>query len=594
MAQVSGIEVRFSGDTSNLEKSVGRAQGAISNFAKGAAASLAAALSVGMFVSAGKAALNYADKIDEMAEKVGIAAEELSALTYAAKVNGVSTEQLQTGLTMLIRSMSEGTEKFDALGVSIYDSNGAMRSANDVLIDVAEKFAGMQDGAAKSAWALELFGRSGLNLIPVLNLGSKGLANATQEAKSFGLVVSGDAAKSAALFNDNLARLGESIKGFVLSGIGPLLPALVDITEALLDLAKNSKVSSTAVDAMRNVLRRIAITAATTYKEFYALAEIAGVLAQNLANPTSISEAGERWKTAFANIKAQAEDTEKTIARLSGAFSASPDDITSMLGSIDGFQQARPRAAPPSLPGSGEAGDTDKGREPDGFYHGEDPFFVERLQMIRDNFATEREILAEEYAMNQEVIRGALDNQLITEQEYHALSEKLAKDHQDTLNQIQSIGLQNNLAMASDFFGSMARIAELGGKKTTKIAKVFGIAQALISTFQGAAKALTLPFPANMAAYASVLAQGMSAVASIRKVNDNGGSNSIGKGSRGGAAASGGDGASGGGRGGGPTTTFSFTLMNDPMGFGERYARQFIDQLNSTQRNGGQIRGVIA
>ena len=43
-----------------------------------------------------------------------------------------------------------------------------------------------------------------------------------------------------------------------------------------------------------------------------------------------------------------------------------------------------------------------------------------------------------------------------------------------------------------------------------------------------------------------------------------------------------------------PTTTFSFTLMNDPMGFGEKFARQFIDQLNSTQRNGGQIRGVIA
>jgi hypothetical protein len=49
-----------------------------------------------------------------------------------------------------------------------------------------------------------------------------------------------------------------------------------------------------------------------------------------------------------------------------------------------------------------------------------------------------------------------------------------------------------------------------------------------------------------------------------------------------------------GGNGGGPTTTFSFTLMNDPMGFGEKFARQFIDQLNSTQRNGGQIRGVIA
>jgi hypothetical protein len=85
----------------------------------------------------------------------------------------------------------------------------------------------------------------------------------------------------------------------------------------------------------------------------------------------------------------------------------------------------------------------------------------------------------------------------------------------------------------------------------------------------------------------------MSAVAAIRGVSDSGG-----------GGGGGGGGGRGGGRGGGggssapaaasPTTTFQFTLMNDPMGFGEKFARQFIDQLNATQRNGGQIRGVIA
>ena len=59
-----------------------------------------------------------------------------------------------------------------------------------------------------------------------------------------------------------------------------------------------------------------------------------------------------------------------------------------------------------------------------------------------------------------------------------------------------------------------------------------------------------------------------------------------------GSMASAGGGGAGGGAG--PVTTFQFTLTNDPMGFGEKFARQFIDQLNSTQRNGGQIRGVIA
>lgn len=220
-------------------------------------------------------------------------------------------------------------------------------------------------------------------------------------------------------------------------------------------------------------------------------------------------------------------------------------------------------------------------------------YFADRLKRIQDHFKTERELLQAEYAADQQVLDNALLNKRISEEEYYALSQKLAQEHQDTLKAIQATALQTNLGAASDFFGSMAQIFEMGGKKTTKIAKVFAIAQALISTFQGAAKALTLPFPANLAAYATTLAQGLSAVASIKSINENGGGGGSvgGKGSKGSAASSGGGGAGGGG---GPTTTFQFTLMNDPMGFGEKFARQFIDQLNSTQRNGGQIRGVIA
>jgi len=221
-------------------------------------------------------------------------------------------------------------------------------------------------------------------------------------------------------------------------------------------------------------------------------------------------------------------------------------------------------------------------------------YFTDRLKAIQDSFATEMELKQQQYELDQQVLDNALQNKLISEQSYYDLSGKLAQQHQDTLRTIQQAGLQANLQSASDFFGAAQRIAEMGGKKTTKIAKMFGIAQALISTFQGAAKALTLPFPANLAAYATTLAQGMSAVAAIKGVNENGGGGSTGGGraSRGGSGGGGDAGA--GGVAGGPTTTFSFTLMNDPMGFGEKFARQFIDQLNSTQRNGGQIRGVIA
>jgi hypothetical protein len=96
----------------------------------------------------------------------------------------------------------------------------------------------------------------------------------------------------------------------------------------------------------------------------------------------------------------------------------------------------------------------------------------------------------------------------------------------------------------------------------------------------------------KFANYAAVFAKGMSAVAAIKGVSEGGGGG--GSSGGGGGRRGGGGGASAAPAAASPTTTFQFTMMNDPMGFGEKFARQFIDQLNSTQRNGGTIRGVIA
>jgi hypothetical protein len=558
MAQVSGIEVSISGNPAGLERALGKAEGAISRFSKTAIAGLAGALSVGAFVAAGKAAIDYADNIGKMAQKIGMTTEELSKLNYAAKLSDVSLGELQGGLQLLSKNMEAGADGLAALGISATTASGELRSTNEVMQDVAEAFAGMEDGAGKTAIAMNIFGRSGANLIPLLNSGRRGLADMASEAQSLGVVISQDAAKAAERFNDNITRLQSALDGLMNETIAPLIPQLADFAEKILEVIK----------------------AGSPFRQFV----------QDTATWL------EEWGPSLANTKREIESITEALRNL-GILAPKPLEIDIAGGDLPLGEDTRPdqKTKPPRLPGSDEGEEESTMRLPGIAGVDEiDPFFVERLQAIRDNFATEREMLAEEYAANDEVLRGALENGLLSEQEYYALSERLAQDHQSALNQIQSIGLQNNLAMASDFFGSLAQIAQLGGKKATKIAKVFGIAQALISTFQGAAKALTLPFPANMAAYASVLAQGMSAVASIKGVSENGG------GGGGGSGGKGGRGGSSGGDGGGaapaasPTTTFQFTMMNDPMGFGEKFARQFIDQLNSTQRNGGTIRGVIA
>jgi hypothetical protein len=588
MTQVSGIEVRFSGNTADLEKSVGRAQGAISTFAKTAAASLAGALSVGMFVAAGNAAINYADKIDEMSEKVGMAAEELSALSYAAKVNGVSMDQLQTGLTMLIRSMGQGAEKFDALGVSIYESNGQLRSANDVLIDVAQKFSEMEDGVGKSQWALELFGRSGLNLIPVLNLGAKGLADATEEARLFGRVISGETARNAAKFNDNMTRMNEVANGLAQDLMRDLVPHLNDVLEVLLNLERNGSGISGAVKGIAT--------------EFGDLARVVTTSAEKLSQLHGWYKAIDEIARKYGPMSGAAQN---------GFFGMFPEnamqDPTGSLASIDNFNpQSVNRdgkgdlqlAKPPRLDDQGNGGGVDDGLSPVPGIPGVDeidPFFIDRLAAIQEGFKSEREVLEEEYAANRDVLRNALMNGLIpTQEEYQRISEDLEKQHQDNLAAIRQNAMDVQLNAASSLFGSLAQLMDGGNKKMMKLSKAFSAAQVVINTAQGISKAFAqFGWPAGIGPAAAVAASGAAQLASIAsaesgKIKGVGGGG--GRGGGGGAASAGG--AAGGG--GGPTTTFQFTLMNDPMGFGEKFARQFIDQLNSTQRNGGQIRGVIA
>ena len=216
--------------------------------------------------------------------------------------------------------------------------------------------------------------------------------------------------------------------------------------------------------------------------------------------------------------------------------------------------------------------------------------------MIREQFATEREMLSEEYALNQEVLDNALATKMLKEEEYRTLSEQLERDHQNRIANIRASSLAGDLAAAGDFFASMQGMAQNGGKRMLKVAKAFGAAQATVATFQAAAQAMadwsTFTPAQKLAAYAAIVAQGMTAVKAIKGVSEGGGGS--GGGSGGGASSMASAGGGGGGAAAPSTTTFSFTLMNDPMGFGEKFARQFIDQLNSTQRNGGQIRGVIA
>jgi hypothetical protein len=218
---------------------VGRLGGQFSGLANPVAlATTAVAAASAAMVASIKSAVDTGDQLNKLSQKTGIAVESLSALAYAGDLSDVSIESLATGIKKLSVNMSEAAastsgkaaEAFKALGVSVKDASGNLRDSDAVMADIADRFAGMKDGAGKTALAVALFGKAGADLIPLLNQGSRGLAEMRVEAEKLGLVMTGKMAKDAEEFNDNIKKLSLSTSALGRSIAADLLGPLAEYT----------------------------------------------------------------------------------------------------------------------------------------------------------------------------------------------------------------------------------------------------------------------------------------------------------------------------------------------------------------------------
>jgi len=187
-----------------------------------------------------KRILDDADQIAKLSQKLGIGVESLSVYQHAAKLAGFELEALANGVARLSRNASDAADglakprqAFESLGIEVNDTNGNLRAADDLLLDIADKFSTMADGTRKAALAQELFGRSGVALIPFLNEGRKGIQKIREEAERFGIVLDSKTAKEAEEFNDNMTRLKAIMDGLFLSIAKSVLPILVEYTDQI-------------------------------------------------------------------------------------------------------------------------------------------------------------------------------------------------------------------------------------------------------------------------------------------------------------------------------------------------------------------------
>lgn len=185
-----------------------------------------------------KQAINVADETNKMSQKIGVSVKDIAGLQLAFRQAGVDAGGFQQGMTKLSVSVANGSKAFEAMGISTKNADGSLKSTRQVLIESADKFASYKDGIDKTALAVEIFGKAGANLIPLLNQGSKGIEEYDRKAKQLGLTLSSETARAAEEFNDQLDLLGAASQGFATQLAAALLPALKGTINVLLYLAK--------------------------------------------------------------------------------------------------------------------------------------------------------------------------------------------------------------------------------------------------------------------------------------------------------------------------------------------------------------------
>ena len=167
-----------------------------------------------------KEAAASADNIITLSMQTGQTTERLQEFSYATELIDVPVETLQSSLTKLTNNMQDtmngtGNAKasFEALGVSVTDADGNMRSANDVFYETIDALGEVKNATERDAMAMDIFGRSAQDLNPLIIQGSETLKGYAQEAHNVGYVLDEEALSALGAADDAYQRLQKTQEG---------------------------------------------------------------------------------------------------------------------------------------------------------------------------------------------------------------------------------------------------------------------------------------------------------------------------------------------------------------------------------------------
>lgn len=180
---------------------------------------------------AASATAQYGDNIDKLSQKIGLSSTAYQEWEFIAQHSGTSMESLKTAMVKLSTAAEKGSDAFTALGISQEEAQSMSRE--ELWNRTVLALTGVEDETERARIAQELFGKGATEMGALLNTSAEDIEGMKQQVHDLGGVMSEDAIKASAAFQDSLQNLQTAVTGMKNNLVADLLPGITGIMDGL-------------------------------------------------------------------------------------------------------------------------------------------------------------------------------------------------------------------------------------------------------------------------------------------------------------------------------------------------------------------------
>jgi len=560
-----------------FEKSGGRSARRLASAVKGIGI---AAVAMGAAVAAGAGrAISALDTIGKKSAQIGITAEALQELSFAAKSAGVNNASLLSSLERFSKRLGEAEQGFGAAKKQLEFLGLEAKELTSIPLDsaleiIAERMKGIEDPTTRAAVAAGFFGREGVAMVNMLKQGGAELRATRRDAREMGAVLSNELVKGAEDAEDELGRLTDVIKAQLNEALVEGAPLLIGVATGIAEIAK---FASDAVGIVQTLTSSLVDLFTQTE------AEAAAMIARSEAKYGRRPGASDRGQSSGVD---------------GGGLLDSATDFLSGLGTGEGATGPRAREAAEAAEAEAQAALEAQQKAEADRLAAQAEAYVTQLETKKTQAVEEAAEVARIKAEAAEAEAARIAEEIAEQEEIRgsgrSAEEEAERAHQEKMARIKEQYADMMRQGERTFYSDMNSLMGSENEKLFKIGQAFALGRAVVDGYEAATSAWKWGMAAGgpglaAAATAASIAKTAGLIASIKSAGSKGTSGGGGS-TGGGGDPTGGGGGGGGGDGGGGALgpKVSLTLIGD-QGFSRAQIVQIAEAINDSGDEGQKI-----